>query len=61
MWFSTSLPKSGCKKEIDDEMLIAAIIESDIQLDDAIDENETDAIIEYLSTEEIDLIDMLIE
>jgi hypothetical protein len=47
--------------EIDDEMLIAAILESDIQLDDVDADLESDVIIEYLSTKEIDVRDMLIE
>jgi len=47
--------------QFDDEMLMAAFVESDISqnLQDA--DNETDVIIEYLSSEEIDFDEMLIE
>lgn len=47
--------------QFDDEMLMAAYVESDNNqnLQDA--DNETDVIIEYLSSEEIDFDDMLIE
>jgi hypothetical protein len=40
--------------EFDDDMLISAIIESDIDLGPSVPDNETEVIIEYLSTEEID-------
>ncbi len=45
--------------EFDDDMLIAAIIESDIDLGPQDVDNETDIIIEFLSSEEIDFNEML--
>ena len=47
--------------EFDDDMLIAAIIESDIDLDPQVIDDETDVIIEFLSGEEIDFNEMLID
>jgi len=47
--------------EFDDEMLIAAIVESDIDLDPQDIDNETDVIIEFLSGEEIDFSEFLID
>jgi hypothetical protein len=47
--------------QFDDDMLIAAIIESDIDLDPQDVDNETDAIIEFLSDEEIDFSEILID
>ncbi len=40
--------------QFDDDMLVAAIIESDIDIDPQYVDNETDAIIDFLSSEEID-------
>jgi len=47
--------------EFDDEMLIAAIVESDIDIDPQDSDYESDAIIEYLSSEEIDFTEILID
>lgn len=47
--------------QFDDDMLIAAIIESDITFDPQDIDNETDAIIEFLSSEEIDFNEILID
>ena len=47
--------------EFDDEMLIAAIVETDIDLDPQDIDNETDVIIEFLSDEEIDFNEILID
>ncbi len=45
--------------EFDDDMLIAAIVESDIDLDPQDIDYETDVIIEFLSDEEIDFNEIL--
>ncbi len=47
--------------QFDDDMLIAAIIESDITFGPQDIDNETDAIIEFLSSEEIDFNEILID
>ena len=47
--------------QFDDDMLIAAIIESDIIFGPQDIDNETDAIIEFLSSEEIDFNEILID
>jgi hypothetical protein len=47
--------------QFDDDMLIAAIIESDIDLGPQDVDNETDEIIEFLSDEEIDFNEILID
>ena len=47
--------------EFDDDMLIAAIVESDIDIDPQDIDYESDAIIEYLSSEEIDFNEILID
>lgn len=47
--------------QFDDDMLIAAIVESDITFDPQDTDNETDAIIEFLSSEEIDFNEILID
>ncbi|MCK4854002.1 MAG: hypothetical protein KAT31_07065 [Bacteroidales bacterium] len=47
--------------QFDDDMLIAAIIESDITFDPQDIDNETDAIIEFLSSEEIDFNEILFD
>ncbi len=47
--------------QFDDDMLIAAIIESDIELEPQDIDYESDVIIEYLSSEDIDFNEMLIE
>ena len=47
--------------QFDDDMLIAAIIESDIDFDPQDVDNETDVIIEFLSSEEIDFNEFLNE
>jgi hypothetical protein len=47
--------------QFDDDMLIAAIVESDIDLDPQDIDNETDAIIEFLSSEEIDFNEIIID
>jgi hypothetical protein len=48
-------------QEFDDEMLISAVLESDIDLEPYISDNETDVIIEYLASEEIDLDELIDE
>ncbi|MCK4853013.1 MAG: hypothetical protein KAT31_02095 [Bacteroidales bacterium] len=45
--------------EFDDEMLIAAVVESDIDLDPQYADNEIDEIIEYLSGEDIEFGELL--
>jgi hypothetical protein len=47
--------------QFDDDMLIAAIVESDIDIDPQDNDYESDAIIEYLSNEEIDFNAILID
>ncbi len=47
--------------QFDDDMLIAAIVESDIDLGPQNIDYETDAIIEFLSSEEIDFNEILID
>lgn len=47
--------------QFDDDMLIAAIVESDIDLGPQDVDNESDVIIEYLSSEEIDFNEILID
>ena len=47
--------------EFDDDMLIAAIVESDIDLDPQDMDTETDVIIEFLSSEDIDFNEILID
>jgi hypothetical protein len=47
--------------EFDDDMLMAAIVESDIDIGLLEFDNETDVIIEFLSNEEIDFNEILIE
>jgi hypothetical protein len=47
--------------EFDDDMLIAAIVESDIDLDPQDMDIETDVIIEFLSSEDIDFNEILID
>ena len=47
--------------QFDDDMLIAAIIESDIDFGPKDIGNESDVIIEYLSSEEIDFNEILID
>ena len=56
---STAIEYFG--QEFDDEMLIAAIVESDIDLAPQDVDNETDVIIEFLSSEDIDFIELLID
>ncbi len=57
--FSTAIEYFG--DQFDDEMLIAAIIESDIDFGPQEIDNETDVIIEFLSSEEIDFNEILID
>ena len=47
--------------QFDDDMLIAAIVEFDIDLEPQDSDYESDAIIEYLSSEEIDFNEILID
>ncbi len=47
--------------QFDDDMLIAAIVESDINFGPTDVDNETDVIIEFLSSEEIDFNEILID
>ena len=47
--------------QFDDDMLIAAIVESDIDISPQDVDNETDVIIEFLSSEEIDFNEILID
>jgi len=47
--------------EFDDDMLMAAIVESDIDIGLQDIDNETDVIIEFLSSDEIDFNEILIE
>ena len=47
--------------QFDDDMLIAAIIESDIDFGPQNINDESDVIIEYLSSEEIDFNEILID
>ncbi len=47
--------------QFDDDMLIAAIVESDIDFSSQDVDNETDVIIEFLSSEEIDFNEILID
>jgi hypothetical protein len=56
---STAIEYFG--QEFDDDMLIAAIAESDIDIDPQDIDYESDAIIEYLSSEEIDFTELLNE
>ena len=42
-------------------MLMSAVLESDIELEPYIADNETDVIIEYLASEEIDLDELIDE
>jgi hypothetical protein len=56
---STAIEYYG--QEFDDEMLMSAMLESDIDLEPSIADNETDIIIEYLASEEIDLNELIDE
>lgn len=47
--------------EFDDEMLVAAMVEYDMNLDQQDPDHETDVIIEYLTGEEIDFSEFLID
>lgn len=56
---STAIEYYG--QEFDDDMLMSAVLESDIELEPYIADNETDVIIEYLASEEIDLDELIDE